>query len=121
MAIRNRFYHRSVTILHSSVVRVLIPESDILISILGLGVCVLSVLSCVVSGGGPGIVLITHSRNPTLVFLFSVLVTVYYSPYRHLAHEHLGCKPWDCTLGRLNNRERKKERKEGRKGWRRDG
>ena len=32
------------------------------------------VLSCVVSGGGSGIVLATNSGRPALVFLFSVLV-----------------------------------------------
>ena len=39
-----------------------------LISILGLSV------SCVVSSGGPGIVLITHSGRPALEYLSSVLV-----------------------------------------------
>ena len=32
------------------------------------------ILTCVVSGGGPDIVLITHSGRPDLVFLSSVLV-----------------------------------------------
>ena len=32
------------------------------------------VLACVVSGGGPEIVLTTHSGRLTIVFLFSVLV-----------------------------------------------
>ena len=47
-----------------------------LISILGLGVCVsfVYVLSCVVFGGGPDIVLTTHSGRPALVYLSSVLV-----------------------------------------------
>ena len=48
--------------------------SGILISILVLGVCPMSLLSCVVSGGGPDIVLTTHSGRPALVYLSSVLV-----------------------------------------------
>ena len=36
--------------------------------------CVLYVLSCVISDGGPDIVLTTHSGSPALVFLSSVLV-----------------------------------------------
>ena len=48
-----------------------IPDgSGILISVLGLVVCP----SCVVSGGGPHIVLTTHSGRPALVYLSSVLV-----------------------------------------------
>ena len=46
----------------------------ILISILGLVVCSLSVLSCVVSGGGPDILLTTDSGRPASVVLSSVLV-----------------------------------------------
>ena len=45
------------------------PGSGILIPILGLGVCVLCVLSCFVSGGGPDIVLTTHSGRPALVYV----------------------------------------------------
>ena len=37
-------------------------------------VCVLCVLSFAASGGGPYIVLTTHSGRPALVYLFSVLV-----------------------------------------------
>ena len=37
-------------------------------------VCVLCVLSCVVFGGGPDLVLTTHSGRPALVYLSSVLV-----------------------------------------------
>ena len=37
-------------------------------------VCVLCVLSFVVSGGGPDIVLTTHSGRPALVYLSSVLI-----------------------------------------------
>ena len=48
--------------------------SGILISVLGLGVCVLCVLSCIVFGGGPDNVLTTHSGRPALVYLSSVLV-----------------------------------------------
>ena len=46
----------------------------ILISVLGLGVSFVCVLSCVVFGGGPDIVLTTHSVRPALVYLSSVLV-----------------------------------------------
>ena len=46
----------------------------ILIYTLGLGVCPFSILSCSVSGGGPDIVLTTHSRRPAVVRLSSVLV-----------------------------------------------
>ena len=48
-------------------------ESEILNSILGL-VCFLCVLSSVVSGGGPDIVLTTHSGRPVLVYLSSIRV-----------------------------------------------
>ena len=37
-------------------------------------VCVFCVLSCVVSGGNPDIVLTKHSEKPTLVYLVSVMV-----------------------------------------------
>ena len=47
--------------------------SGILISVLGLGVCPLSVF-CIISGGGPVIVLTTHSEIHALVYLSSVLV-----------------------------------------------
>ena len=48
--------------------------SGLLIFVLGLGVCPLCVLSCVVFGGGPDIVPTTHSGRPALVYLSSVLV-----------------------------------------------
>ena len=38
------------------------------------GMRVLCILSCVVYGGGPDIVLTTHSWGPALVYLSSVLV-----------------------------------------------
>ena len=44
-----------------------------LIFFLGLG-CVLCVLSCDVSRGGPDSVLTTHSGSPDLVYLSSILV-----------------------------------------------
>ena len=55
------------------------------------------VLSCVVFGGGPDIVLTTHSWRAALVYLSSVLVRRQLLPYRHLAHGHLGFK----SLGTL--------------------
>ena len=56
------------------------------------------VLSCVVSGGGPDILLTTDFRETVLVCLSSVLVKSLCSSYRHLTHEHLGCK----TPGSVN-------------------
>ena len=50
------------------------------------------VLSCDASGGGPGIVLTTHSRRPALVHLSSVPVYKQLLPYRHLTHGNLGCQ-----------------------------
>ena len=41
---------------------------------LGLGVIFISVLSCIVSGEGLGILLITHLGMPTLVILSTVLI-----------------------------------------------
>ena len=55
--------------------RVRFPEgSGILISVLRLGVWPLSVLSCIVFGGGHDTVLTTHSGRPALVYLSIVLV-----------------------------------------------
>ena len=56
--------------------------SEILTYILGLWdcVCVLCVLSCIASGGDPGIVLTTHSGRPSLLYLSSVLVNSLLSP-----------------------------------------
>ena len=48
--------------------------SEILISNLELGVPFVCVLSSVVSGGGPDIVLTTQSRTPALSYMSSVLV-----------------------------------------------
>ena len=48
--------------------------SGILIPLLGLGVSFVCVLSCAVSGGGPDIVLTTHSGRSALVYLSTVLV-----------------------------------------------
>ena len=45
------------------------------------------VLSCVVFGGGPDIVLTTYSGRPALMYLSSVC-----SPYRHLTYGHLAYK-----------------------------
>ena len=67
-------------------------ESGILISVLGFGVSFIYVLSCVVFGGCPDIVLTTHSGRPALVYLSSVLVQRLLLPYRHLTHGHLACK-----------------------------
>ena len=56
------------------VARVRFPaESGILVSVLLLNTCALSSVF-VVSGGGPEIVLSTHSGRPALVYLSSVLV-----------------------------------------------
>ena len=54
--------------------------------------CVLCVLSDVVSGGDPDIVLTTYSGRPAIVYLSSVMVHSLLLPYRHIRHEHLGCK-----------------------------
>ena len=54
--------------------------------------CVPCVLSCVVSGGGPDIVLATHSGRPALMYLSSVRVQRLLHPYRRLTYGHLGCK-----------------------------
>ena len=57
----------------------LLAGSGILIPILGLGVCPLcSVLA--VSGGGPDIVLTTHSGRSALAYLSSVLVHIQLLP-----------------------------------------
>ena len=79
--------------------------SGILIFVLGLGVCILCVLSCV-SDGGPDIVLTTHSGRAVLVYLSSVLVQRLLLPYRHLTHGHLGYKYRGVVLdwGRVNKR-----------------
>ena len=58
--------------------------SGILIFVLCLGVRPLCFLSCVVFGGGPDIVLTTHSGRPALVYLSSVLVQRLLLSYRHL-------------------------------------
>ena len=55
-------------------------------------VCVFCVLSCVVLGRGPDIVLTTHSGRSALVYLPSVLVQSLLLPYRPLTHGHLTCK-----------------------------
>ena len=48
--------------------------SGILIYILGFGGCILCVLSCVVSSGGPDSVLTILSGRPVLMYLSGVLV-----------------------------------------------
>ena len=55
-------------------------------------------LSCALSGGEPDIVLTKHSGRPTLVHLSSVLPHSLLFPYRHLSHEHLGCKTRTCKV-----------------------
>ena len=62
----------------------------ILISILGLGVRVSFVF---LSGGDPDILQVTHSGWSALLLWSSVLSPEFGSPYRHLAHGNLGCKP----------------------------
>ena len=77
------------SLLSNPAARVQFPtESGILIPILGLVVSFVCVLSCAVSGGGPDIVLTTHSGRPTLVYLSSVLVHRQLLPDRHLTHGH---------------------------------
>ena len=49
-------------------------RSEILIYILGLDVCPLSVLPCVVFGGGPDILLTTHSWLPAPCIYLCVLI-----------------------------------------------
>ena len=82
----------------------------ILISIMGLGV-----LSYAVSGGGPDIVLTTHSGRPTNVILCSVLVHSMFLPYRHVTHGHWvvsrgGVQVLHCRW--VNNKWRKKKEKD---------
>ena len=80
------------------------------------------VLSCVVSGGGPVILLIIDSGR--LVIWSSDLAQSQYSPYRHVTQGHVGCKFWgeSATMGESKcqmkkegkerkGNERKKERK----------
>ena len=50
------------------------------------------VLPCAVSGGGPDIVLTTHSGRLALVYLSTVLVQKLLLPCRHLTYGHLACK-----------------------------
>ena len=50
------------------------------------------VLPCVVSGGGPNIVLTTHSGRPAFLYMPSVLVHSLLLPYRHLTHGNWACK-----------------------------
>ena len=64
------------SLLSNPAARVRFPAgSGILISVLGIG-CVSfdCVTSCVIFGGGPDIVLTTHSERPALEYLSSVLV-----------------------------------------------
>ena len=63
----------------------------------GIGcVSFVCVLSCDVSGGGPDIVLTTHSGRPALVYLSSVLVHRKLLLLQDLTHGHLGCKSGGC-------------------------
>ena len=56
-------------------------------------VCVLCVLSCVVSGGSPDILLTTDSEWPELELLSSVAyLSIVWLPYKYLTHAPLGCK-----------------------------
>ena len=66
--------------------------SGISLSILGLGMCPLSSVLCCL-WRWPDILLPQISGRPAPVYLSSVLVKNLYSPYRHLTHGHLGCKP----------------------------
>ena len=78
--------------------------------------CVLCVLSSVVSGGGPDIVHTTHSGRTALVYLSSVLVLKTVAPPTGIWPTGIwvvspgGVSP---RLGRVNKR-RKKERKKER-------
>ena len=73
------------------------------------------VLSCAVSGGGPNIVLTTHSGRPALCICLVFRSIDNCSPYRHLTHGHLGCKSRGGVSPRLGEgkykkkQERKKE------------
>ena len=66
--------------------------SEILISILGRSVCDFGVLSYVVSGGDPDIVLTTHSGRPALVYLSSVLVHSVLLSLQASESRAFGCK-----------------------------
>ena len=50
------------------------------------------VLSCVVSGVGPDILLTLDSEIPVLLFLSSILANSLCSHYRRLTYGHFGCK-----------------------------
>ena len=66
------------------------------------------VLSCVVFGGGPGIVLTTHSGRPAQSRDCC-------SPYRRLTHGNLDCKSLGVSVrdwGRVNKRRRRRRRNE---------
>ena len=69
--------------------------SQILISTLGLDVCV---LSYIVSGGSPVILLTTHSRIPVLCICLVFWFTICCATYRNLLGIYIvspgGCKPY---------------------------
>ena len=52
---------------------------------------IVCVLPCVVSGGGPDILLAMDSAMSALVYLSRFLVRSMCSPYRHLTHWYIGC------------------------------
>ena len=88
------------------VARVLLQAgSEILISILGLGV--LCNLTCVVSGGGPDIVLTTNSGRPVFAYLSSILAQSY-SSYGNLTYGHFGFKPLAMLYIGEDKQQRKK-------------
>ena len=87
--------------------------SGILISIMGLDICILCVVSCVFSGGSPHILLTTYSGKLAVVLQFSVLV---HNLRLHLqafvSYGHLVLQvPEDVssTFGRENNRKEEKD------------
>ena len=76
--------------------------------------CVLCVISCVISRGGPDILPTTDFRKARpLCNLSSVLIQNLYSPYRYLTNGYFGCKARGCKSysgGEERKRESKKER-----------
>ena len=71
------------------------------------------ILSCVVSGSGPDILLIIYSGRLAILYLSSVLVHSLLLLYRKLTHGHLVLSPGECKSfigGRINTRKRKEEK-----------
>ena len=68
----------------------------------GIGcVSFVCVLPYDVTGGGPDIVLTTHSGRPALVYMSSVLIQGLLLPYRHLTHRHMSGKSQGGVSPRL--------------------